>query len=84
MISALLFENQALFENTTTAKDKSAKIKLWIGNDSEIEWKKSKYYSIPNFLRPSPLHLIYKELIPSGFKPTIQNIKFSLCDFDAY
>ncbi len=84
MISALLVENQDLFGNTTKGKDEPAKIKLWIGSDPEIDWKKSKYYNIPSFLRPSPLHLIYKELIPSVFNPTIQNIKFLLFDFDAY
>jgi predicted N-acetyltransferase YhbS len=59
-------------------------LKLWIGIDSTIDWKKSKYFDIPDKLRPSPLNFIFKDLSGSSRKLLFSAVRFSAIDFDAY
>ena len=58
--------------------------KLWIGLDSNINWKKSLYLPIPQRLRPSPLNLIFKDLTNTSRKLVAERVRFNLIDFDAY
>ncbi len=63
---------------------KSTSFKLYIGLGS-YDWKKSFYVNLPNFLKPSPLNLILKNISSNE----IINIKkdeifFQLIDFDAF
>lgn len=59
-------------------------IKLWIGIDDTIDWKKSLYFNIPLKMRPSPLNLIFKDLTGSNRKFDFSGVRFSALDFDAY
>ncbi|WP_299314527.1 GNAT family N-acetyltransferase [uncultured Aquimarina sp.] len=59
-------------------------IKLWIGIDDTISWKKSFYFDIPLGMRPSPLNLIFKDLTSSNRKFQFSGVRFSALDFDAY
>ncbi|MDY8138641.1 GNAT family N-acetyltransferase [Aquimarina sp. 2201CG5-10] len=59
-------------------------IKLWIGIDDTINWKKSFYYDIPLKMRPSPLNLIFKDLTKEDRKFEFTGVRFSALDFDAY
>jgi len=59
-------------------------IKLWIGIDNSINWKKSLYFDVPNKFRPSPLNLIFKDLTHNNRKLYINNVLFSALDFDAF
>ncbi len=59
-------------------------IKLWMGIDDEIDWKKSFYFDIPMKLRPSPLNLIFKDLTKNHRKFDFSSVQFSALDFDAY
>lgn len=65
------------------AKQVSGIFSLWIGMDHSINWKKTKYVSIPMKFRPSPLNLIFNNL---DRKETISRecVKFQAIDFDAY
>jgi len=57
---------------------------LWIGLDPECDWTQSHYIDLPDFLKPSPLNLIFKDL--SGLDRTLDpsKVTLSLLDFDAY
>ncbi|WP_103071111.1 GNAT family N-acetyltransferase [Aquimarina sediminis] len=59
-------------------------IKLWIGIDDTIDWKKSFYFDIPLKMRPSPLNLIFKDLTSANRKFDFSGVRFSALDFDAY
>ncbi|WP_109299837.1 GNAT family N-acetyltransferase [Aquimarina sp. AU474] len=59
-------------------------IKLWIGIDDTINWKKSFYFDIPLKMRPSPLNLIFKDLTSQNRQFNFSGVKFSALDFDAY
>lgn len=59
------------------------KLNLWIGKSNRISWNKKINFSIPNFLRPSPLFFIYKDL-SSSEKIHKDMLHFELINFDAY
>jgi hypothetical protein len=59
-------------------------LKLFLGIDRNIDWKKSSYYNLPNRFRPSPLNLIFKDLSGKGLKLDISSLQFRAIDFDAY
>ena len=44
----------------------------------------STYFRIPNFLKPSPLNLIFKSLVPAVTTPERHAVHFTFLDFDAY
>jgi len=59
-------------------------LKLYIGLGN-YDWKKSFYVNLPNFLRPSPLNLILKN-ISSNESVNIKKdeVFLQLIDFDAF
>ncbi|MFD2564528.1 MULTISPECIES: GNAT family N-acetyltransferase [Aquimarina] len=59
-------------------------IRLWIGINHNIDWKKSFYFDIPSRFRPSPLNLIFKDLSSKNRKFKSSEVRFSALDFDAY
>ena len=61
------------------------KINFWIGISNSYSWKKGLLngFNIPEFLKPSPLHLIYKNL-SSGIELNRRNIHFEAINFDAF
>jgi len=59
-------------------------LKLFMGLDNSINWKKSMYFDIPQKMRPSPLNLIFKDLRGGNIKLDASTVKFRAIDFDAY
>jgi len=60
-------------------------ISLWIGVDDTVSRaKKMFFYNLPDWFRPSPLNLIFKDLLGRDCALKKENIKISLLDFDAY
>ena len=57
---------------------------IWAGVGETTTFKNLLSFSLPNFLKPSPLHLIYKPLDPSFEEVTRQDIKLEFIDFDAF
>lgn len=59
-------------------------LNLWIGKNPSIRWNRSLFFPIPEWLRPSPLNLLFKDL--SGQKRSLVNksIFFQAIDFDAF
>jgi hypothetical protein len=56
---------------------------IGIGNNN---WKKSLYFDLPNFLKPSPLNLIFKDISKKQNKLILKRdeVLFQLMDFDAF
>jgi predicted N-acetyltransferase YhbS len=85
-ISAIMGNfDRNLFKNVSLQKKSSLNpLKLYMGLDSSIKWGKSKYFEIPEKLRPSPLNLIFKDLLGNNMKLDAASVKFRAVDFDAY
>ena len=62
-----------------------SKINIWVGISQTYSWNKKSPFnvSIPEFLKPSPLHLVYKNL-SSNIKLSRENIHFEAINFDAF
>lgn len=63
------------------------KINFWIGISNSYSWSSGLFngFKIPNFLKPSPLHLIYKNLSNEmNLNLNNKNIHFEAINFDAY
>jgi len=56
----------------------------WIGLNSNCDWSKSLYITLPERFKPSPLNLVFKDLSGLGRTLAPEKILFSLIDFDAY
>lgn len=59
-------------------------VNIWIGLDPFCDWSKSLYVDLPQMLKPSPLNLIFKDLVEGERHLNSDRIRFSLLDFDAY
>jgi len=59
-------------------------IKLYVGIDNSIDWKKSYYFDIPKQLKPSPLNMIFKDLTQNELKLDSKSVKIRLIDFDGF
>lgn len=59
-------------------------VKMYIGRDSSINWKKSCYINLPDRFKTSPLNLIFKDLTGNGRGLSKDDLCFQLIDFDAY
>ena len=61
------------------------KLNIFIGISQKYNWGFKKYFkfNLPNFMRPSPLHLIIKDL-KNGTSINKNNINFECINFDAY
>jgi hypothetical protein len=59
-------------------------LNLWIGKDPSIRWGRSPFIPIPDWLKPSPLDFLFKDL--SGQSRSLRNkrIFFQCIDFDAF
>ncbi len=58
---------------------------LFIGINSSINWMENKkYISFPEFIKPSPLNLIFKGLNNNLYNLAGKNILFRCIDFDAF
>jgi GNAT superfamily N-acetyltransferase len=59
-------------------------LRVWLGLDPAVEWRRSAFVPIPARLRPSPLNLLFKDLTGGAFQPDPQRVLFRAIDFDAY
>ncbi len=61
------------------------KLNFWVGISQSYSWNERPLMSIkiPDFLKPSPLHLIFKNL-SSSIKLNKKNIHFEAINFDAF
>lgn len=59
-------------------------LKLFVGLDSNINWKKSMYFDVPEKIKSSPLNLIYKDISGDHQRIDRNSIKFQVIDFDGY
>lgn len=59
-------------------------LRLWLGRDPGIAWQGSAFLRIPQWLRPSPLNLFFRDLTGGGFVPDPGRLVFRALDFDAY
>lgn len=59
-------------------------ITVWVGLDSNNDWSNAFYINLPEYFKPSPLHLIFKDLTNMSRTIDPKRILFSLIDFDAY
>lgn len=59
-------------------------VRIWMGLDEQLSWKRKIFFQFPNKLKPSPLNLIFRNLTKSGDLPEVSQIKFMSLDFDAY
>ena len=71
--------------NNNYAKSLLPKLNVWVGMSNAYSWKEKSVMSIkiPDFLKPSPLHLIYKNL-SSQIELDRSNIHFEAINFDAF
>ena len=70
--------------STVPGQRKYNPLKLWIGIDHSIRWRRSMFFDIPRRLRASPLNLIFKDLTGHNRKLTADKVKFQSIDFDVY
>lgn len=61
------------------------KLNFWVGISKSYSWNERSLMSIkiPEFLKPSPLHLVYKDL-SSSIELNKNNIHFEAINFDAF
>lgn len=59
-------------------------IRLWMGLDPSRDWRGQPWIGLPDFVRPSPLNLIYRDLRDPDRKLEAARVRFSAIDFDAY
>lgn len=84
-IAAILHQGAAL---ETPAESGLAPVpgplRVWLGLDPHVDWRRSAFLPIPKRLRPSPLNLVYRDLSGGGFVPDPDRIVFRGLDFDAF
>jgi GNAT superfamily N-acetyltransferase len=59
-------------------------LRLWLGLDPATSWQGSRYVSIPQRLRRSPMNLVFKDLTGGGFLPDPDRLVFRALDMDFY
>lgn len=57
--------------------------KIWIGKSNNLSWRGVLNFKIPQRLRPSPLNLIFRDLIQNR-RLRADSLHFECFDFDAY
>jgi len=59
-------------------------LNLWIGKDPAIRWGRSPFIPIPDWLKPSPLNFLFKDLSGQNRSLRGKRIFFQCIDFDAF
>jgi GNAT superfamily N-acetyltransferase len=78
-------DDHQLTGNTLTENFKGLNIlKLNVGLDHSIDWKKGFYFNVPKRFKSSPLNLIFKDLSDQGITIDPEKVKFEIIDFDGY
>ncbi|MGZ4033245.1 MAG: GNAT family N-acetyltransferase [Bacteroidia bacterium] len=84
-IEAILFNAEKKYPLTNNNVSTGFRpMKLWIGIDNAVDWKRSFYFNIPDKMRPSPLNFIFKDLTTKNRTLDNNKVKFDAIDFDAY
>jgi GNAT superfamily N-acetyltransferase len=78
-------QDNQLVENTSIENFKGLNmLKLNVGLDHSIDWKKAFYFDVPKRFKSSPLNLIFKDLTDKGTTIDPKKVKFEIIDFDGY
>jgi len=80
-ISAVLHDRSGLPDS---GPDGPGPLRVWIGLDPGIDWRRSRYLSIPPRLRRSPLNLVFRDLTGGGLLPDPDRFVFRAIDFDPW
>jgi hypothetical protein len=84
-IRAQLYEGSALWDLADQGRPSSGPLRLWLGLDPGVNWRRSAYLDIPRRLRPSPLNLLYMDLAGgTDWRPDPERVVFRGLDFDPY
>ena len=59
-------------------------LRVWIGADPAIDWRRSRFLSIPKRLRRSPLNLVFRDLTGAGRLPDPDRFVWRAIDFDPW
>jgi len=76
------FPDSSLPDRFDSRSRGAAPLRLWVGFDPAVDWRRSLYCPIPIPLRPSPLNFIFKEM--GRGKPTPGQIRLMPIDFDDF
>lgn len=67
---------------STMAPQRPPLMKLWMGLDPAIRWRRSAFANIPMRVRPAPLNLIFRDLTDEQRTLDPQLVRFQAMDFD--
>jgi GNAT superfamily N-acetyltransferase len=80
-VAAILYDGPG---DVLRAGDAAAPVRVWLGLDPGLDWRRSAFLPIPRLLRPSPLNLLFRDMSGAGFLPDPDRLVFRGLDFDAY
>ena len=80
-IAAILHDHVDLADSDGPAP---GPMRVWIGLDPGVDWRRSRFAAIPARLRPSPLNLVFKDLAGGDTLPDPHRFAFRAIDFDPY
>lgn len=81
---AELDQQIVLDDSISSSPRYSPSIKLYLGVESRMNYRRNNYFDIPEKFRPSPLNLIFLPLSGENIKLNPNSINFSFLDFDVY
>lgn len=76
------FEERELVETVSRLPEAGLRPRVWLGKGRD-RWPLG-YVSLPDRMKPSPLHLIFKRLDGQAGVLSAEGIRFQAIDFDAY
>lgn len=82
-IAALMHEGPELAD-FPGSQGRRPPLNLWMGLDPRIDWNRSRYIDVPQWLKPSPLNLSFVDLTGKDLFPDPARALFRAIDFDAY
>jgi hypothetical protein len=59
-------------------------LRMWIGKDPTRDWSRSRYFDLPERLRPSPLNLLWYDLTGENRRHDPAKVQYDLFNFDAF
>ncbi len=84
-LRAQLYAGRADWNLAERGRGSSGPLRLWLGLDPGIDWRRSAWLDIPSRLRPSPLNLLYMDLAGgTDWRPDPDRALFRALDFDPY
>lgn len=83
-IGAVLYDGANSWGLSNQDAESPGPLRLWLGVDPAIDWRRSSFVPIPTRLRPSPLNLVFKDLSGGSLHPDAARFIFRAIDFDPY